>query len=89
MYRNLGLHNDRIQDCLLLPIEIVQSEDRHDYFLFLGDLNTHHVECSFAKTSRSLPTALRRRNETDTGVRLEAVSPINLADLLAELQTNC
>ena len=36
--------NDRIFDCLLASMAVVQAEDVRDSFLFVGDLNGHHQE---------------------------------------------
>ena len=36
--------NDRIFDCLLASMVVVQAEDVRDSFLFVGDLNGHHQE---------------------------------------------
>ena len=43
VYRNPDL-DDRIFDCLLASMVAVQAEDVHDSFLFVGDLNGHHLE---------------------------------------------
>ena len=43
LYRNPNL-DDRIFDCLLTSMAVVQSEDACASFLFLGDLNGHHQE---------------------------------------------
>ena len=43
LYRNPDL-DDRIFDCLLASMAAVQAEDVHASFLFVGDLNGHHLE---------------------------------------------
>ena len=43
LYRNPDL-DDRIFDCLLISMAVVQAEDVHASFLFVGDLNGHHQE---------------------------------------------
>ena len=43
LYRNPDL-DDRIFHCLLTSMAVVQAEDVHASFLFLGDLNGHHQE---------------------------------------------
>ena len=42
-YRNPNL-DDRIFDCLPASMAAVQAEDIRASFLFVGDLNGHHVE---------------------------------------------
>ena len=44
LYRNPDL-DDRIFDCLVASMAVVQAEDVRAYFLFVGDLNGHHQEC--------------------------------------------
>ena len=43
LYRNRNLGN-RIYDCLLTAIAAVQAADVRASFLFVGDLNGHHLE---------------------------------------------
>ena len=43
LYRNPDL-DDRIFDCLLTSMAAVQAEDVCASFLFVGDLNGHHLE---------------------------------------------
>ena len=43
LYSNPDLH-DRIFDCLLTSVAAVQAEDVRASFLFVGDLNGHHLE---------------------------------------------
>ena len=43
LYRNHDL-DDRIYDCLLTTITAVQAADVRASFLFVGDLNGHHLE---------------------------------------------
>ena len=43
LYRNPDL-DDRIFDCLLTSMAAVQAEDVRASFLFVGDLNGHHLE---------------------------------------------
>ena len=43
LYRNPDL-DDRIFDCLLASMAAVQAEDVRASFLFVGDLNGHHME---------------------------------------------
>ena len=43
LYRNPDL-DDRIFDCLLASIAVVQIEDFRAFFLFVGDLNGGHQE---------------------------------------------
>ena len=42
LYRSPDL-DDRIFDCLLTPTAAVQAEDVCACFLFVGDLNGHHL----------------------------------------------
>ena len=43
LYRNPDL-DDRIFDCLLTSMAVVQAENVRASFLFVGDLNGHHQE---------------------------------------------
>ena len=43
LYLNPDL-DDRIFDCLLASMAVVQTEDIRSSFLFVGDLNGHHRE---------------------------------------------
>ena len=43
LYRNLDL-DDRKYEVLLTSMAALQSEDVHEEFLFVGDLNGHHQE---------------------------------------------
>ena len=44
LYRNPDL-DDRIFDCLLTSMAVVQADDVRASFLFVGYLNGHHQEC--------------------------------------------
>ena len=50
LYRILDLH-DLIFDSLLASIAVVQAEDAHASFLFVGDLNGHHQAWLGSKTT--------------------------------------
>ena len=52
LYRNPDL-DDRIFDCLLASIAVVQAEDVCAFFLFVGDLNGHHQEWLGSTTTNS------------------------------------
>ena len=52
LYRNPDL-NDWIFDCLLASMSAVQAEDVRASFLFVGDLNGHHLEWLGSTTTNS------------------------------------
>ena len=51
LYRNPDL-DDRIFDCLLTSKAVVQAEDVHASFPFVGDLNVHHQEWLGSTTTK-------------------------------------
>ena len=50
LYRNPDL-DDRIFDCLLTSMAAVHAEDVRAFFLFVGDLNSHHQEWLGSETT--------------------------------------
>ena len=52
LYRNPD-QDDRIYDCLLTSMVVVQAEDVRASFLFVGDLNGHHQQWLGSTTTNS------------------------------------